>query len=139
MRERVASAAICGLVAAVLTAAFATPALAQDDLCGRPREAPEALYDRLTKTEKLKESFRDKAYIAINDAARNTLWTFTVPGHPAHPTVVCRQPVDVPGKELSLQMDVQCNADGAECERLVSAFQELNQRMLRDAKKQQKR
>ena len=35
-------------------------------------------------------------------------------------------------------MNVQCNASEPECEKLVTAFQELNQRMLREMGKQQK-
>ncbi|MBX9589162.1 MAG: hypothetical protein K2X43_07650 [Hyphomonadaceae bacterium] len=111
------------------------PALAQD-LCGRPSEPPQGLFDRLTKTEKLKEDFRDKSYVAISDKAKDTVWTFTMPGHPAHPSVVCRRPVQ-DGADLRLQMNVQCNAVEAECQRLVKAFQELNQRMMRDLRKQQ--
>ena len=100
-------------------------------------EQPQALFDRLTKAEKLKEDFRDKSYVAISDKGRDTIWTFTVPGHPAHPSVVCRRPVQ-DGAELRLQMDVRCNAAETECQKLVAAFQELNQRMLRDMGKQQK-
>ena len=114
----------------------AGPATAQD-LCGRPPEEPQALLDRLTKDEKLDEAFRDKSYVAISDKAKDTIWTFTVAGHPAHPSVVCRRPVQDSGK-LRLQMDVRCNAAESECEKLVHAFQELNQRMLQDMQKQKK-
>jgi hypothetical protein len=116
----------CGLALA------AAPALAQDDLCGRAREAPEAMFQRLTKTEKLAESFRDKAYVTINDASNGTIWTFTVAGHPAHPSVVCREPVEEGGK-LRIDMGVQCEAPEGECERLVRAFEDLNRKMLKDA------
>lgn len=118
-------------------ALVAGPALAQDDLCGRPREAPEALLQRLIKTEKLGESFRDKSYITVNDAAAGTIWTFTVAGHPAHPSVVCREPVEEGGK-LRIDMGVQCEATAEECERLVRGFEALNQKMLKDAEKQAK-
>lgn len=111
-------------------------ALAQE-LCGRPTEQPQALFDRLTKIEKFKEDFRDKSYVAISDKGKDTIWTFTVPGHPAHSSVVCRRPVQ-DGAELRLQMDVRCNAAETECQKLVTAFQELNQRMLRDIGKLQK-
>lgn len=121
----------CGLALAV------GPAWAQDDLCGRPRETPEALLQRLTKTEKLGESFRDKAYVTINDAANGTIWTFTVAGHPAHPSVVCREPVEEGGK-LRIDMGVQCEASEEECERLVRGFEALNQKMLKDAEKKTK-
>jgi hypothetical protein len=124
------------ILAAVGLASFSLLAAAQD-LCGRPREAPSAVYDRL-KSEKLKESFRDKAYAAVNDEAKGVVWTFTVPGHPAHPSVVCRRIIK-DGADMRLETQVQCNASEAECERLVKAFQELNHRMLQDMKKQQKK
>ena len=113
----------------------AAPALAQD-LCGRPREEPQALFDRLTKTEQLKEDFRDKSYAAVSDKAKGTVWTFTVPGHPAHPSVVCRRPVQ-DGGEMRLETNIQCNAPEAECQQLVKAFQELNQRMMQEMRRQQ--
>ena len=123
-----------GLAAACGLALAAGPALAQDDLCGRPRETPDALLKRLTKTEKLGESFRDKAYVTVNDAAKGTIWTFTVAGHPAHPSVVCRQPVQDAGK-LRIDMGVQCEASEEQCEQLVRGFEALNQKMLKDAEK----
>jgi hypothetical protein len=132
---------------AVLVPAFAVAAIAvlgwltlagraagADDLCGRPREAPDALLERLTKVEKIEESFRDKAYVAFNDAVKGTLWTFTVAGHPAHPSVVCRRPVEE-GGQLRLEMSVQCNAAEAECERLVQGFEDLNKQMLKELEK----
>jgi hypothetical protein len=51
--------------------------------------------------------------------------------------VVCRRPVK-DGDRMRLEMNVQCNAAEAECKKLVSGFQELNQRMLRDMEKQKK-
>jgi hypothetical protein len=129
---------------AVLVPAFAVTVLGwltvagaaagADELCGRPREAPDALLERLTKVEKIEESFRDKAYVAFNDAVKGTLWTFTVAGHPAHPSVVCRRPVEESGR-LRLEMNVQCNAAEAECERLVQGFQDLNKLMLKELEK----
>jgi hypothetical protein len=122
-------------VAGLLLLTLAGGTASADDLCGRLREAPQALFERLTKTEKLGEGFRDKAYVTINDAAKGTIWTFTVAGHPAHPSAVCRQPVQ-DGDAIRLEMGVQCNAPEAECEKLVNAFQELNQKMLEELKKQ---
>jgi len=106
-----------------------------DDLCGRPREAPEALLERLIKTEKLPEIHRDKAYVALHDKARGTTWTFTVAGHPAHPSAVCRRPMR-DGERLRIEMNVSCGAAEAECEKLVGAFQELNDQMLQEMQKQ---
>ena len=136
MLDRIACVAAGRSVAVALFLMLGQAAFAQD-LCGRPAEQPQALFDRLTKTEKLREDFRDKSYVALSDKAKDTIWTFMVPGHPAHPSVVCRHPVQ-DGAELRLQMNVRCNASEAECHKLVTAFQELNQRMMQEMKKQQK-
>jgi hypothetical protein len=133
-----ARAVIAGALALAVTAGtMAGAARAADDLCGRPREAPDALYQRLTRGEKLAEAFRDKAYATINDAAKATIWTFTVAGHPAHPSVVCRHPVE-DGDKVRIDMGVQCEAGAAECEELVRGFEALNQKMLKEAEKQRK-
>ena len=126
-----------GMILAGGLVAVSVPAVAQD-LCGRPREAPDVIHDRLTKSENLKENFRDKAYAAVNDEAKGVVWTFTVPGHPAHPSVVCRHIVK-DGSDMRLDTQVQCNASETECERLVKAFQELNHRMIEEMKRQQKK
>jgi hypothetical protein len=126
-------------LAAWVCAAAASPLLAQQaqELCGRPREAPDALLQRLTKTEKLREGFRDKAYVTVNDENAGTIWTFTLPGHPAHPSVVCREPVEDGGK-LRIDMGIQCEADEARCEELAQGFEGLNRKMLKELEKQQK-
>ena len=126
-------------VLAGLLVVLAVHAAAQtNDLCGRPQERPEAMFERLSKAEKLPEIHRDKAYVALFDKARDTTWTFTVAGHPAHPSAVCRRPVQ-DGDRLRIEMNVSCAAPEAECEKLVNAFQELNQRMLQELEKQQKK
>lgn len=126
----------CAFACALLLAGDAARAQ-PDDLCGRPREAPDALFQRLTKTEKLAESFRDKAYVTVNDAANGTIWTFTVTGHPAHPSVVCREPVEEGGK-LRLEMGIQCDASDDACEALARGFESLNQKMLKELERKKK-
>jgi hypothetical protein len=122
------------LLAGLIGAGLAAPARAQD-LCGRPVEAPDALYERLAKTEKLPEIHRDKGYVALHDKARQVTWTFTLPGHPAHPSVICRQPVQE-GKGWRIEMGVSCRAADAACEKLVDAFDKLNERLVQDLEKQ---
>ncbi len=84
MLDRIACVAARRSVAVALFLMPGQAAFAQD-LCGRPAEQPQALFDRLTKTEKLKEDFRDKSYVAISDKAKDTIWTFTVPAIPRTP------------------------------------------------------
>src|SRR5262245_55651597 len=117
--------------------ALAASGAAADDLCGRPQEQLGPLFERLSKTEKLPEIHRDKAYIALHDKARDTTWTFTVAGHPAHPSAVCRRAVQ-DGDRLRIEMGISCGASEAECEKLVDAFEQMNQRMIQDLEKQQK-
>jgi hypothetical protein len=107
------------------------------DLCGRPMEKAAALFERLSKSEKLPEIHRDKAYVALFDKARETTWTFTVAGHPAHPSAVCRHLVK-DGDRLRIDMNIACSAPEAECEKLADAFEELNQQMLKELDKQKK-
>ena len=116
---------------------LASDAAAAKNLCDRAEEAPQALFERLTKSEQLPESFRDNNYVAVNDRATGTVWTFTVAGHPAHPSVVCRRPVPE-GSGLTLEMNIQCNAPEAACQKLLRDFQDLNQRMIEAMKKQVK-
>lgn len=125
---------LAGLLIMLTTDAVAQPG----DLCGRPTEKAEALFQRLIKAEKLPEIHRDKAYVALFDKARETTWTFTVAGHPAHPSAVCRHVVK-DGDRLRIDMNIACSAQEAECEKLTDAFEELNQQMLKELEKQQKK
>ncbi len=76
MRALVASRhASFKLTAAILGFVFSTGLAFAQDLCGRPAEPPQALFDRLTEIEKLKEDFRDKSYVAVSDKAKDTIWT----------------------------------------------------------------
>jgi hypothetical protein len=122
------------LLAGLIGAGLTVPARALE-LCGRPAEAPDALYERVAKTEKLPEIHRDKGYVALHDKARQITWTFTLPGHPAHPAVVCREPVQE-GNRWRIEMGVSCGAADAECEKLVDAFEKLNERLVQDLEKQ---
>jgi len=131
-------ALICAppLLGLLVLAGTGAPARAED-LCGRPMEAPGALFERLAKAENLPEIHRDKGYVALYDKPRNTTWTFTLSGHPAHPSAVCRRPVQE-GERWRIEMSVTCRAADAECEKLVDGFEKLNERLLQDLETHQK-
>ena len=69
MKQSIATPVVLSALATFMVLA-AGPAIAAD-LCGRPQEPPAVLFERLTNTEKLAENFRDKSYVAINDAAKS--------------------------------------------------------------------
>ncbi len=125
---------VLALTAVICATALATPARAAD-LCGRPGGRPTEVFDRLTKVEKLPELSRDNSYIALRDAPNLITWTFTVPGHPAHPSVVCRRIVQESGGRLSLDTQIACDAPEAACLKLKRDFDALNARMLEEMNK----
>ncbi|RFB78974.1 hypothetical protein [Methylovirgula sp. 4M-Z18] len=67
-------------------------------------------------------------YEAFSDPKSQTVWTFTKPGHPAHPSVVCRYPVQM-GQQVFLRMEVICHNTQGACDKLVADFQALNKTM----------
>ena len=125
-----------GCLAAVFGFALAasTPASAGLKLCGRDWANPDELQKQLVDVEKLKEVHRDKYYVAYQDEKATTMWTFTLPGIPAHPSVVCRMP-EKDGDRMRLHMDVNCNGDERACDALVRDFRMLNSQMAKEMNK----
>ena len=133
----VARLGVLALVALAVVAGAATPARAAD-LCGRPGGKATEVFERLTKVEQLPEVFRDKSYVALSDQPRTITWTFTVAGHAAHPTVVCRRIVPDGSGNLNLEMQISCDAVEAACLQLKRDFEALNARMIEEMKKQRR-
>jgi hypothetical protein len=127
-------------VSILLLSAALLPArqtLASDDLCGRPKAVPQALYDQLSKDTKLREMRRSDVYVALEDGSNGTLWTFTLPAHPAHPAVICRRVMERRGI-LEIPTSIVCNGPEAACAKLKSDFDMLNERMLDELHKQKR-
>jgi hypothetical protein len=59
------------------------------------------------------------------------LWSFTPPGHYAHPAAV-RRAVKQNSRGTYVEMTALCEADKASCDRLMREFQALNQKMRED-------
>ena len=135
-----ASNIIKSLSALVVTAVMGLiPAQAAAEglkLCDRPWASPADMFEKLSKTEKLPEVHRDKYYVAYQDPKATTMWTFTLAGIPAHPAVVCRQPVKE-GEMMRLHMDVNCDGDERACDELVKDFRRLNSEMAKAMNKRQ--
>jgi hypothetical protein len=65
------------------------------------------------------------------------IWSFTPKGHLAFPTVVKRKPIQVDG-QIVLDMKVICGATRDVCDGLVREFEELNERMAEEIRRNQK-
>ena len=57
-----------------------------------------------------------------------TLWSFTPPGHPAHPAAIKRTLVEKDGA-WHVEMNALCQADKTACDKLMAEFQALNEKM----------
>jgi Protein of unknown function (DUF4019) len=65
----------------------------------------------------------------ISEAASSSVWSFTPGEHPAHPSAVKRSIASRDGKTY-VDMKVLCEASKTACDKLVTDFQQLNQRMI---------
>ena len=75
-------------------------------------------------------STRD-GWTVADDKATLTLWSFPPPGHPAYPSAVMRQLVQM-GGGWGVTMKVMCGATKAACDDLVRSFEALNEKMRAD-------
>jgi hypothetical protein len=67
----------------------------------------------------------------IEDRAASALWSFTPPGHPAHPGAVRRTIVERDGT-LFVDMAILCQATKSACDKLAEDFTALNAKMRED-------
>jgi hypothetical protein len=134
MRRIRTAACLVGLTAAVFPV---TQGSAAGDLCGKTKTTPEALYRDLAKDSKLREMARSDVFVAMEDSRDGTLWTFTLPAHPAHPTVVCRRIMERRGV-LEIPTAIECKGAEAACAKLRSDFDILNERVIQDLYAKQK-
>ncbi len=70
----------------------------------------------------------EQGWTIVNDKAAGEFWSFTPPGHPAHPAAVKRTVVEKDGN-VSMNMNVLCQASKSACDKLVAEFQELNEKV----------
>jgi hypothetical protein len=124
-------------------AAFATvvlmgaPLHAADDVCGEPKAAAIALYERLIKDSRLREMHRNELYVGLENGKDGTLWTFTLPPHPAHPAAVCRRVMERRGI-IDIPTSIVCEGAEAACKQLKTDFDALNARVIDDLYKKGK-
>ncbi|WP_426341811.1 DUF4019 domain-containing protein [Pseudoduganella sp. S-14] len=101
----------------LLAAAAATP-----DSIGYPSAAAalEALKARgdVAITE-------EGGWTVADDKAGHTLWSFTRPGHPAHPAAV-RRTVVVENGQASIRMNALCQAKREACDNMLEEFRRMN-------------
>lgn len=128
--------------AALVTAVFASPAFAVDDIvkpaptpapaagptvaaaqgfCGDVVAKADDLYQRYSTS--LKQVYKSGDYIAFADDDKNPtkMYTFTVSSHPAHPAAVCRK-IEKIGDNAVIKMEVVCDGEKDACGKLRNDF-----------------
>lgn len=122
------------LLTAVALVIASTPAAA-DGICGVKGDTAPVIVAAL-RAQKLTTQPAPSQYEAFADNDRRILWALTKEGHPAHPSVVCRQVVQT-GPEMKVEMQAQCDGPQAACDALVREFQSLTDMMRRTVQPRQ--
>lgn len=64
-------------------------------------------------------------WTTADDKANRTLWSFTLPGHPAHPAAV-RRTVVMENGQVSIKMNALCPAGKEACDSMLEDFRRMN-------------
>lgn len=104
------------------------------EICGRRVTSHAALLAQVRSDATVQAGAESKDYLSFSPRGAGTpmvAWTFTKPGHPAHPSVVCRMLVQQPGGAWNMDMRTLCASSKAQCNRLQADFVRLNADMSR--------
>ena len=124
------------LLALILTLMLAAVADAQNPPGAKSvREYPTAAaaLEALRSKSGVKISTQN-GWTVIEDKSTLSLWLFTPSGYPAHPAAIHRQVIQE-GGNISIQMDVLCEAPKPACDAMVADFQKLDARVRDDLKR----
>jgi hypothetical protein len=120
-----------------VAAGIGIPALAgaETAFCGVGAGTASELMSRVGAMPGIREVHRDRDFVAYQDPASSTVYTFTVKGQPAHPAAVCRKPVQK-GDSLEIEMAIVCEGPERHCTQLDGDFKLLNAKMQADINNQ---
>lgn len=143
IRAAVVTFACCAVLTApaVATENVVTPAAtpmptagptvaAAKQFCGDTIATADELITRYSSDKKLIETYKSVDYIAYADSkeAPTVMYTFTIKGHPAFPTAVCRKQ-SKEGDNIVLRMEIVCDAAKEACDALRNDFNVMNAKM----------
>lgn len=92
---------------------------------GEKRPAVAELLAELRQRPGVTVTEKDGWTVATSEQDK-AIWSFTQEGHPAHPAVAKRWPVEE-GGQILLKMELTCEAVKEACDGLAAAFSNLNQ------------
>ena len=85
----------------------------------------------------MREMHRNELYVGLENGENGTLWTFTLPKHPAHPAAICRRVLERRGV-IDIPTTIVCEGAEAACAQLKADFDALNARVIDGLYKQGK-
>jgi hypothetical protein len=123
-------------ILACLATLCALPAAAQQELGYRGQKSGKgatgyAGYNQALAGLRAKSSMterQEKGWIVFMSRDRIESWSFTSPGHYAHPSYARRKAVQK-GADWSVKTDMQCGATKPVCDRLMREYLDLDKRM----------
>jgi hypothetical protein len=125
------------LAALLLAIAFADIAVAQDATGNATPDREYATAASALEAMRAKSGVKtsvQSGWTVIEDRSTLSVWSFTPPGHPAHPAAIRRRVVQE-GNNLLLQMNVLCEAPKPACDAMVMEFEKLNGQVRQDLKR----
>jgi len=115
------------LRALMLAAIFAGAAVAQDAKTKADfGYATVALALESMRAKSGVKTSMQSGWTVIEDPSTQSLWSFTPPGHSAHPSAVHRK-VITEGDGILVQSNVLCEASKPACDAVVAEFNKLDQ------------
>jgi hypothetical protein len=111
-------------------AAAAAEEPGNDAVCGLSADNASTLIT-LVEELKLAETPAPEGYKSWQDNQNRINWTVTTPGHPAHPSAICRKVVQ-DQLRADVKMELRCDGPQAACDDLVGLFQTLTDQMRRN-------
>lgn len=81
--------------------------------------------------------YQQGGWTIADDKLNFSLWSFTPPNHPAHPTAIKRVIVKTPNGDISVTMIARCGAEKSACDKLIAEFRAQNDRIGERIRKEQ--
>ncbi len=118
------------LLALALAAAVAMwPATSKaDQLCSRSFAQPTDLLDEIRRNPHIEPLGERGAVAGFVDQNAMAVWVFTMPGHAAHPAVMCSRVVEQ-SEGVRIRTEASCRGSAADCNRLVAEFKAMNDKL----------
>jgi hypothetical protein len=111
-----------------------SPAQAEK-FCGFNSVSPQQLEIAVAAKVKDAPNLSDPEYQTYFDRSAAVAWAFTTPKNRAHPAAICRM-ITQDGKDVVVTLRVKCGGTKSACDAMAATWDELNERMKRDLKRQ---